>query len=115
MPERRRKYTAEFKTEAAKMVVETERPIAEVARGIHVNPGTLRSWVAKYRADHADEEPPLSITERARLRELEKENRELKMKVEFWEKRRPLCRPGGYADSRSCWWGSWLVRAGGSG
>lgn len=32
MPERRRKYTAEFKNEAAKMVVETSRPIAEVAR-----------------------------------------------------------------------------------
>ena len=59
------------------------RPIAEVARKIDVNEGTLGSWVAKYRVDHAGEEPPLSITERARLRELEKENRELKMKAEF--------------------------------
>lgn len=83
MPERRRKYTPEFKDEAAKMVVETSRPIAEVAREIHVNEGTLGNWVAKYRADHAGEEPPLSITERARLRELEKENRELRMKAEF--------------------------------
>jgi transposase len=83
MPERRRKYTPEFKTEAAKMVVESSRPIAEIAREIHVNSGTLGHWVAKYRADHADEEPPLSITERARLRELEKENRELRMKAEF--------------------------------
>jgi transposase len=67
MPERRRKYTAEFKNEAAKMVVETSRPIAEAAREIHVHSGTLGHWVATYRADHADEEPPLSITERARL------------------------------------------------
>ena len=89
MPERRRKYTPEFKDEAAKMVVETLRPIAEIAREIHVNEGTLGNWVAKYRADHAGEEPPLSITERARLRELEKENRELRMKAEFWEKPRP--------------------------
>jgi transposase len=44
MPERRRKYTVEFKTEAAKMVVETGLPIAEIARGIHVNPGTLGNW-----------------------------------------------------------------------
>jgi transposase-like protein len=51
------------------MVIETSRPIAEIAREIHVNEGTLGSWVAKYRADHAGEEPPLSITERARLRE----------------------------------------------
>ena len=37
----------------------------------------------KYRVDHAGEEPPLSISDRARLRELERENRELKMKSEF--------------------------------
>jgi transposase-like protein len=83
MPERRRKYAPEFKDEAARMVVETSRPIAEVAREIHVNEGTLGNWVAKYRTDHAGEEPPLSITERARLRELEQENRELRMKVAF--------------------------------
>ena len=41
MPERRRKYTPEFKDEAAKMVVETSRPIAEVAREIGVHEGTL--------------------------------------------------------------------------
>jgi transposase len=51
------------------MVVETSRPIAEVAREIHVNAGTLGYWVATYRKEHAGEEPPLSITERARLRE----------------------------------------------
>lgn len=47
-------------------------PIAEVAREIHVNEGTLGNWVTKYRVANAGEEPPLSITERARLRELEK-------------------------------------------
>ncbi|MGH3927735.1 MAG: transposase [Pseudonocardiaceae bacterium] len=83
MPEKRRKYTPEFKDEAAKMVIETSRPIAEIAREIGVHEGTLGSWVARYRVDHADEEPPLSITDRARLRELERENRELKMKTDF--------------------------------
>lgn len=39
--------------------------------------------VKEYRAEHASEEPPLPITERARLRELEKEVRELTMKAEF--------------------------------
>jgi transposase-like protein len=92
MPERRRKYTAEFKVEAAKMVVQTQRPIAEVAREIHVNPGTLGNWVARYRAEHAGEEPPLSITERARLQELEKEVRELRMKADFLGKGVPRTR-----------------------
>jgi len=36
-----------------------------------------------YRAEHVDEEPPLPISDRARLRELERENRELRMKSEF--------------------------------
>ena len=83
MPERRRKFTPEFKDEAVKMVIETSRPIAEVAREIHVHEGTLGNWVNKYRAEHADEEPPLTVSERARLRELERENRELRMKAEF--------------------------------
>ena len=81
MRERRRKFTPEFKDEAVKMVTESSRPIAEVAREIQVNEGTLGSWVNKYRIAHVDEEPPLSISERARLRELEREVRELKMKA----------------------------------
>ena len=83
MPERRRRFTPEFKVEAVKMVIETSRPIAEVAREIHVHEGTLGNWVNKYRAEHVDDEPPLTISERARLRELERENRELRMKTEF--------------------------------
>jgi len=83
MPERRRKFSPEFKAEAVKMVVETSRPVAEVAREIHVNEGTLGSWVNRYRAEHAEDEPPLTVSERARLRELERENRELRMKAEF--------------------------------
>ncbi len=83
MPELRRSFTPEFKDEAVKMVTETSRPIAEVAREIRVKEGTLGNWVNKYRAEHADDEPPLTVSERARLRELEKEVRELRMKAEF--------------------------------
>jgi len=66
-----------------KMVIESSRAIAEVAREIQVNEGTLGNWVNKYRVEHADDEPPLSVSDRARLRELERENRELRMKAEF--------------------------------
>src|SRR5664280_731606 len=40
MPERRRKFTPGLKDEAVKMVIETSRPITEIARDIHVNEGT---------------------------------------------------------------------------
>ena len=48
------------------MVIETSRPIAEVAREIGVNEGTLGNWMNRYRVEHADDQPPLTISERAR-------------------------------------------------
>jgi transposase len=83
MPERRRKYSPEYRDEAVKMVIETSRPIAVVARDLNINEGTLGNWVVKYRVEHAGEEPPLTISDRARLRELEKEVRELRLEKEF--------------------------------
>ena len=68
-----------------KMVIETSRPIARVAKELGINEGTL-NWVGIYRREHAGEEPPLTVNERARLRELERETRELKMENEFLKK-----------------------------
>ena len=81
-----RKFTPEFREEAARMVVETSRPIVEVARELGVNETSLGNWVRAYRQAHAGEEPPLQVSERARLRELEREVRELRMKNEFLSK-----------------------------
>jgi transposase len=65
------------------MVVEESRAIPSTAREIGVNEQTLRNWVNDHRASHAGDEPPLTISERARLRELEKEVRELRLEKEF--------------------------------
>ncbi len=81
--EKRMKYSAAFKEEAVRLVIESSRPIAAVAREIHVSEGTLGNWVNRYRQEHPVEESPLTISERARLKELEAENRELRMKAEF--------------------------------
>ena len=81
-----RKYSPEFREEAVKLALDSSRAIAEVARELGINEGTLGNWVNKYRREHADEEPPLDIDERARLRELERENRELRMENEFVKK-----------------------------
>lgn len=87
MAQQRKKYSPEYKDEAVKMVLESDgRSIAAVARDLGINSGTLTNWVAAYRKKHPDEEEPLAISERARLRELERENRELRMKAEFLEK-----------------------------
>jgi len=83
MPERRRKFSPEFRDEAVKMVMGGNRSVAQVARELGINSGTLGNWVAVYRKAHPVDEEPLSMSERARLRELERENQELKMRNEF--------------------------------
>jgi transposase len=83
MAKQRRSFTPEYKDQVARMVVEESRAIPSTAREIGVNEQTLRNWVNAYRQAHAGEGPPLTISERARLRELEKENRELKLEREF--------------------------------
>jgi transposase len=86
LSQRRRKFSPEFKEEAVKAVIETSRPITQVAKELGIHEGTLGNWVNAYRREHADDEPPLTMSERARLREQEKELRELKQKVIFLEK-----------------------------
>jgi transposase len=86
MPGKYRKFSPEFREEAARMVIETSRPIADVARELGINETTLGNWVKAYRKSHAADEPALQLPERARLRELERENRELRMKAEFLSK-----------------------------
>jgi transposase len=86
VPGKYRKFTPEFREEAARMVVETSRPIADVARELGINETSLGNWVRAYRQNHAGDEPPLQVSERARLRELERENRELRMKADFLSK-----------------------------
>ena len=86
MPRLKKNFSPEYREEAVKMVIETSRPIARVARELGINEGTLGNWVAAYRREHAGEEPPLALSERARLRELERETRELKMENDFLKK-----------------------------
>ena len=79
-------FSPEFREEAARMVVETSRAIADVARELGISETSLGNWVRAYREKHAEDEPPLQLSERARLRELERENRELRIKADFLSK-----------------------------
>ena len=68
------------------MVVETSRPIARVAADLGINEGTLGNWVNAYRREHPQEDEPMTPAERAKMLELQAENRELRMELEFLKK-----------------------------
>jgi transposase len=86
MARQKRSYSPEFRDEAVKMVIETSRPVAVVARELGLVEGTLGNWVNAYRRNHPVEERPLDLPDRARLKELERENRELRLQNDFLKK-----------------------------
>jgi transposase-like protein len=88
----RKKYTQEYKDEAVELVISSGRPIAEIARDLGINEGTLANWVNTARKSGKVKEKPLDTDERARLRELEEENRRLKMERDFLKKGAPRTR-----------------------
>ena len=86
------KFPPEFRRDAVSMVLDDERPIAEVARSLGVNPGTLGNWVAQERIERGERDG-LTIDERAELAELRAECSQLRMErdllkrsLAFWEK-----------------------------
>lgn len=78
-----RKYSPEFKDACVQEVVRNSRAIPAVARENGLVEQTLRNWVNAYRKDHPDMEADLTGSERARLKRLEAENRDLRAEVEF--------------------------------
>jgi transposase len=74
-----RKFDEDFKQGAVRLVFETGKPIAQVARELGVNEGTLGNWVVKARRDRDDGNAALTEDERAELARLRRENSELRM------------------------------------
>jgi transposase len=79
MAETRRRFDRDFQQGAVRLVLETGKPIAQVARELGINDGTLGNWVAKQRRADQQGNGALTEDERAELNRLRKENAELQM------------------------------------
>lgn len=75
MSSRRGRFSPEFKRQLveAYLEVRNQKTLSQVARENGVGTETLWNWVKKHVVENPEVEPPLSVSERARLAELERE------------------------------------------
>lgn len=69
-------YTEEFKQQAIKLIREDGYTIAKASRNLGVATSTLDNWLKRYREIESSD---LNESDQAKLKRLEKENRELRM------------------------------------
>ena len=86
MGRQRREFTPEYKDEAVKLVINTGRTVAVVARELGINEATLGRWVSLHKDRQSDGEAPLSESERTELARLRKEVADLKLDRAFLKK-----------------------------
>ena len=73
MAETRRKFDRDFREGAVRIVVrETGKPIAQVARDLGINEGTLGNWIARNRQARAGGNGALTEDQRVQLLQLDR-------------------------------------------
>ena len=78
MPEKRRKFDPEFREGAVRLVNESSKSIAAIARELGINEGTLGNWVTRAR-EAREGRGELSKDDVAELKRLRAEVAELRM------------------------------------
>ena len=73
-----RKYPDELRERAIREVRSSGRPIAHVARGLGIHKEALRGWVRQVEADRGAREDRPTSSEQEELKQLRKENAELR-------------------------------------
>ncbi len=86
------RFTPEFRRDSVALVLDEHRQIADVARSVGVNEGTLGNWVRLERIERGERQG-MTVDERAELADLRAENTQLRMErdllkrsMAFWVK-----------------------------
>lgn len=77
MPQTKPPYPRQFRAEAVRLVRESGKPMAQIARDLGVSVESLRSWTRQAEID-AGEREGLTTAEREELTRLRRENRILR-------------------------------------
>ena len=85
MPRTRRAYPPEFRQQIVELHQAGRRP-GELAREFEPNEQTIRNWIAQADLDEGRRRDGLTTVERAELRKLRKENRQLRVEREILAK-----------------------------
>ena len=85
MPRTRRAYPPEFRQQIVELHQAGRSP-GELAREFEPNEQTMRNWIAQADLDEGRRRDGLTTVERAELRKLRKENRQLRVEREILAK-----------------------------
>jgi transposase len=83
---KRQRYTPSFKAEAVRLVLEGDRSAAAVSRDLGVRADLLRRWKQVHLAAGRGTEPARELTERERVRQLERELAVVRQERDFLKK-----------------------------
>jgi transposase-like protein len=82
----RRRFTAEFKAQAVKRLLEDGKGLSEVATELGLSPGQLSAWRTEHLAAGSAEALALHKVEQAEVQRLKRENERLEEEVEILKK-----------------------------
>lgn len=85
--EKRRRFSAEFKAEIIRLVLDGGHSVPDVCRDHELGESSVYRWVKQARVDRGQGAPgALTSAEKSELAQLRKEVRELKRERDFFEK-----------------------------
>lgn len=85
MEQRRRRFDRQFKLDAVRMIQESERPVASIARDLGVHPNVLYKWRDQLLAD-----PDQAFPGKGKLKPEDEELRRLRREVENLKEERDI-------------------------